>query len=98
MSLNKILNTNNADINRWLGKANVIMALCACGVSAALLYQAREAEADPLGVLQKGALLYIACALSFFIAYVAIRRNWRHRWLLQVTGPALVFFTIYGPW
>lgn len=98
MPVIKILTSHVSAIDRWLGWADVSLALCAIGVSSALFYQTGKLGADSPGFLSVGALLYIACALSFSIAYVAIRRKWRHRWLLQLIGPVLVYFTIYGPW
>ena len=98
ISLIKILTSNVSAIDRWLGWADVSLALCTFGFSCGLLYQAKKLGVDSPGFLTEGALLYIACALSFSIAYVAIRRKWRHRWALQVIGPVLIYFTIYGPW
>jgi len=94
----KILTSNSSAIDRWLGWADASLALCTFGISSALLYKTSEIGAYSQGFLSTGALLYMACALLFSIAYVAVRRRWRHRWLFQVMGPVLVYFTIYGPW
>ena len=95
---NKKLTSNASTIDRWFGWADASLALCAFGISCALLYQTIKLGSDAEGILSAGALLYLACTLSFSIAYVAIRRSWRHRWLLQLIGPVLIYFTIYGPW
>ncbi|MFT6285625.1 MAG: hypothetical protein ACJAYC_000826 [Halieaceae bacterium] len=85
-------------IARWLGWADICLALCAFGVSSSLLLQSKEPGADSLVFLQAGVLLYMGCAFSFSMAYVAISRKWRFWWLLQMIGPALIYLTIYGPW
>ena len=98
MPVTKMLTSNISAIYRWLAWADMVLALCTFGVSSAMLFQARKLGVNSPEFLSVGALLYMACGLSFLIAYVAIRRRWRHHWLLQFIGPVLVYFTIYGPW
>ncbi len=76
--------------SRWFAIADVVLAVCSAGLAAALPI------IEPHPLVFSVSLLLLLAAAAFIIAFAALKRGWRGRWLLQIVGPTLILFFLFG--
>lgn len=77
--------------SRWFAIADVVLAVCSAGLAAALPW-----IIEPHPFVFFVSLLLLLAAAAFIIAFAALKRGWRGRWLLQIVGPTLILYLLFG--
>jgi hypothetical protein len=75
----------------WLIATNAVLAGCSIGAAAFWLW---VADAQSVAVIV--AIMLVLTALAFMLARHALKRNWASQWFLQILGPAMVLFLLFG--
>lgn len=78
-------------VKGWLAIADVVLA-----AGSALAAGAWFWFAEGQGIAVITTLLALLTAVAFVLAHVALKRNWRRQWALQLAGPAMVIFLLFG--
>lgn len=77
--------------SRWFAAIDIALAGCAAVFAVPLPW-----ILEPHGVGFVASLFILLTAAAFFIAAVALKRGWRGRWPLQIVGPALALYLLFG--
>lgn len=77
--------------SRWLAVIDSVFAVCAAVFAAPMPWLL-----EPHGVGFTASLFILLVAVAFIIASIALKRGWRGRWLIQIVGPALTFYLLFG--
>lgn len=75
----------------WLIATNAVLAGCSIGAAAIWLW---VADAHSVAVIV--AIMLVLTALAFMLARHALKRNWASQWFLQIVGPTMVIFVLFG--
>jgi hypothetical protein len=75
----------------WLVVTNALLASCSIGAAAIWLW---VADAQSVAVIV--AIMLVLTALAFMLARHALKRNWASQWFLQIPGPTMVIFLLFG--
>lgn len=77
--------------SRWFAVIDIALAVCAAVVAVPLPW-----IVYPHGVGFVASLFFLLTAAAFIIASAALKRGWRGRWPLQIVGPALALYLLFG--
>ena len=77
--------------SRWFAVIDIALAVCAAVFAVPLPW-----IIEPHGVGLVASLFILLTAAAFIIASVALKRGWRGRWPLQIVGPALALYLLFG--
>jgi hypothetical protein len=75
----------------WVAKADIVLAACS---AAAAVFWLWIAKGEGIAIIT--ALLVLLTAAAFVLAHIAIKRNWRRQWSLQLLGPTMAIFLLFG--
>jgi hypothetical protein len=75
----------------WLIATNAVLAGCSIGAAAFWLW---VADAQSVAIIV--AIMLVLTSLAFMLARHALKRNWASQWFLQILGPAMVIFLLFG--
>ncbi len=76
---------------RWLVALNAVLAACSALAAAISLW---SAEQPSIAIVVT--FLVVLCAVAFLLGMHAHRRNWQSKWYVQIAGPALSVFVLFG--
>ena len=77
--------------SRWFAAIDIALAVCAAVFAVPLPW-----ILEPHGVGFVASLFILLTAAAFIIASAALKRGWRGRWPLQIVGPALALYLLFG--
>lgn len=78
-------------ISRRLSAIDIAVGVCTTLYALSLTW-----ILEPRGVAFTGTAFTLATAAVFFVAAAALRHDWRGRWPLQLIGPAVTLYLLFG--
>jgi len=76
---------------RWFAAVDIALAVCAAVFAVSLPW-----TVYPQYVGFGASLFFLLIAAAFIIASAALKRGWSGRWPLQLVGPALALYFLFG--
>lgn len=76
---------------RWLVPTNAVLAVCSV-LAAAISFWSTDTQSIAIVVT----FLILLCALGFLLGMQAHRKNWNSKWYIQILGPTLSLFVLFG--
>ncbi len=73
------------------------IALSGLGLAVFLLWQSADSHLDRHGIVRISAILLIWVAAGFGLGAIGLYRRWKIQWLLQLLGPGLLAYFLFGP-
>ena len=76
---------------------DIVLAVLALGMAGLISWQLRVSGTDPHGIVQVVGFVLAGVGVLFGIAAIGVWRRWKHQWLLQILGPLVLAFFLFGP-
>lgn len=77
--------------SQWFAVFDLVLAICAVVFAVPLPW-----ILEPHAVGFVASLFILLTAAAFIVASVALKRGWHGRWPLQIVGPALALYLLFG--
>ena len=78
----------------WLATTDGVFAVLSIGVAVIWVVWLSGAGAAGFSVI--AAFLLLLTAIGFFLARQALKRDWTSKWFMQLIGPTMAIFILFG--